>query len=849
MSTKDTLARILARENIVIKHSPEGEASFNPKKRILTLPIYDKNIDENTYDLMIGTGAGQALYGPSSKEIFENALPKISKDLKHAKKVLTIMDGIRTEKLVRGRYAGLSRIFSEAYAEIISNLKLQNINYKDLNILERLNLAFKMGTKADIPFTNEERKLVDLTAKMSTFQDAVNASRELLKFVEPDPPSPFPPQPCDDPDESEESEESKESSDDGKGSPKDNKDEQDDKQDDKDDKSDKKDDKKQDNKKDDKKDQKDQKDSKDKDKKDKSNSGKDDKQEKQDKEEKKDDSDKQDQGKGKQDQKDDKKDDKQDEKDQGSGKDKKEEEDKEKSNQDGSQGQKPDKQDQEDEESGQDESEGQDQEEDQGEGEENEDESPSSGGADDPKPNDEGGEEETEAQSQTMSPAQGNAKLDGPEISEMIASHMQDLIDDKAVAPVVGYMPDKLDPDAYIVPYKQFFHICRGSYGDGDTVNARKWMKENDTTVSFMVSEFERKKRAALYVRRKTAKTGVIDTNKLVHAMYSDDIFKRNMTVPEGKNHGMTFFLDWSGSMDPITPGTIDQLLNLILFCRRARIAHEGYLFSDRLSPELKKIKTKVVNKFGPGELMPVDNLSLIQVFTDQMTAAEFQQAVTYLYDIKQSFLPGVKRNQYTDEPVNLPVPLRQSSTPLDSSLLVSAYINDRLRERCKLEVVKTCVITDGASNAGLYMMRDNMTRDILNAAETVQDRRTGTILSANGTISATGMMAELASKRSNTEFYGFYLIEAGSSAMIPDLIRRYGFTVEGKNVNVSEFQKKKFLVVKNFGFKEYYIINPIQVVQKSVNAQNSLTQVLNSRSQDRVMLGRFIEQIAQTND
>ena len=833
MSTKDTLARILARENIVIKHSNKGEASFNPKKRILTLPIYDKNIDENTYDLMIGTGAGQALYGPSSKEIFENALPKISKDTAHAKKVLTVMDGIRTEKLVRGRYAGLSRIFNEAYKQMIIGLKINKIDFKTLNILDRLNLAFKMGVSADVPFTKEEQRLVDLTSKMKTFGDAVIASRELLKFVEPDPPQP--PSPCDESDEDQEPQESDEKSESqNKGKSKSDKD-QNEENEEKQDKSDQKDDKKQDKSKSDKKDEKDQKDSEDKD---KENSGKDDKQKQDQKDDKDDkqDSDKSDQGKDKQDKQDDKKDQNKSDKD-------KKEQDKDEGKENSSASPESDKKD-ENNESGEENSEGQGKDE---EGEDKEGESSPSDGANDSGANDEGGEEESEDQPEgNSSPAQGNAKLDGPDISSLIASHMQDLIDDRAVAPVVGYMPDKLDPDAFIVPYQQFFNICSTAYDGTDQTAARDWMKASDSTVSYMVSEFERKKRAALYVRRKTAKTGVIDTNKLVHALYSDDIFKRNTTVPEGRNHGMTFYLDWSGSMASITPGTIDQLLNLVLFCRRARIPHEGYLFTDQTNSELKRLKSRNVNKFGPEEIMPIDDLSLIQVFTDQMTATEFMLAVTYLYNIKTAFLTSY--NKYTSDgnPPSLPEALYQSSTPLDSTLIVSAYINDRLRERCKLEIVKSCIITDGASNAGMYMMNHNMTRTSLNAAESIQDRRTGTILKVNGTIAATGMMAELAAKRSNADYYGFYLI--GDASSISNLVKKYKFENK-KNTNlVAEFIKKKFVVVENFGFKEYYIINPIQVKDLNVNAQNSLSKVLNQRAQDRVMLARFMEQIADTN-
>jgi hypothetical protein len=64
---KDTLARLLAAENVRIRHSRANGATFDPKTRILTLPSVDHTADENTYDLIIGTGVARALYGPDNE--------------------------------------------------------------------------------------------------------------------------------------------------------------------------------------------------------------------------------------------------------------------------------------------------------------------------------------------------------------------------------------------------------------------------------------------------------------------------------------------------------------------------------------------------------------------------------------------------------------------------------------------------------------------------------------------------------------------------------------------------------------------------------------------------------------
>jgi hypothetical protein len=70
--------------------------------------------------------------------------------------------------------------------------------------------------------------------------------------------------------------------------------------------------------------------------------------------------------------------------------------------------------------------------------------------------------------------------------------------------------------------------------------------------VNYLVKEFEMRKSATLYKRAQTSKIGSLDMKKIWSYKLSDDLFKRVMTLPEGKNHGMIFLLDWSGSMDMV---------------------------------------------------------------------------------------------------------------------------------------------------------------------------------------------------------------------------------------------------------------------------------------------------------
>merc|ERR1711991_580939 len=76
------------------------------------------------------------------------------------------------------------------------------------------------------------------------------------------------------------------------------------------------------------------------------------------------------------------------------------------------------------------------------------------------------------------------------------------------------------------------------------------------------------------------SKTGVLNTSKLHTYKYNDDIFKKVTVLPDGKNHGMIFILDWSGSMGTVLMDTVKQLLNLCWFCRKVQIPFEVYAFT-----------------------------------------------------------------------------------------------------------------------------------------------------------------------------------------------------------------------------------------------------------------------------
>ena len=86
--------------------------------------------------------------------------------------------------------------------------------------------------------------------------------------------------------------------------------------------------------------------------------------------------------------------------------------------------------------------------------------------------------------------------------------------------------------------------------------------RDSAKAVNYMVKEFEMKKAATAYRRTQTSNSGVVDPLKLYSYKFSQDIFKRLTTTPDGKNHGLVMYIDWSGSMSDKLFDTIKQLMN-----------------------------------------------------------------------------------------------------------------------------------------------------------------------------------------------------------------------------------------------------------------------------------------------
>ena len=209
MMMKNTIAKLLAEEDIFVVHKQMETAYFDVKNRELGLPIWKENTMEAVEEeLLVCHEIGHALYTPL--DMLENSqLRKIDSS------VVNVLEDARIEKKVKNKYLGTVRLFNAGYESLIKK-DFFGTSGKDLsnyNLIDRINLFFKGNT--DVVFSDEEKVWVDRTAKTETPDDVLDLAEELIAWMADNPESMGTP---DESDGSDETDESSEESTEGSGS-------------------------------------------------------------------------------------------------------------------------------------------------------------------------------------------------------------------------------------------------------------------------------------------------------------------------------------------------------------------------------------------------------------------------------------------------------------------------------------------------------------------------------------------------------------------------------------------------------------------------------------------------------
>jgi hypothetical protein len=407
--------------------------------------------------------------------------------------------------------------------------------------------------------------------------------------------------------------------------------------------------------------------------------------------------------------------------------------------------------------------------------------------------------------------------------------------------------------------------IARGDldlYGEVDS-EYRSFKKSAQKEVNFLVKEFEMKKSADSYARSTIAKTGILNTSKLHTYKFNEDLFKKVNVVPDGKNHGLIFILDWSGSMAEVMTDTLKQLYNLIWFCKKVNIpfdvygfTNEALLFNDDVDSEgnLHDKRKPLVERKG---VFAIENyFGMLHLFTSKVNNKVLDQQLLNIYRTSESF----RRRCY----YRYPQGLHLSGTPLNESIIALHQILPKFKEENKLQKVQCVILTDGEAYPLRYyreVERRWEDEPFLGTAAcgdnvSLRDRKLGkTYNFSYEYYSFTDtMLRNLGDKFPDTNFIGMRIMsgrDAGS------FIRRYidPYKEEKKyGIIMKSWKTNKSFSIKDSGYSTYFGLlsnslsedDSFEVNEDATKAQikRAFVKSLKTKKLNKKVLGEFVEMV-----
>ena len=725
---KGQLAKLLATEDLIVEHRSVETASFNVASRVLTLPTWDK-AGEEVYDLLVCHEVGHALYTPDEEWWIDN-------EISHS--IVNIVEDARIEKLMKRRYAGLSKTFFRGYSDLSEDdfFQLDGKDLSKFNLADRINLYYKVGNFVDIPFfSNEETFLMNRTGLTETFEEVLEVAKLIFEY-------------CKAEAEKKKEEDMKadaESSD----TPNDNTT----------------------------------------------------------------------QGQSGDDAPVDNVDDK---------------------------------------------------------GEEGEEEMQvvdKESGKNDIQGGYEGGDLEattdeifTDSLKELSNPTSGesfyieNPKLDLNKFivnnQELHKNMMLEWDEDQVnvredyIARNPNYKNEEKEIDLGFIqsrynPFDLYERVDREFV---------QFKKDAQKEVNYLVKEFEMKKSASAYARATTSRTGILDTSKLHTFKFNEDLFKKVSIIPDGKNHGLVFMLDWSGSMSPVMLDTIKQLFNLIWFCKKVNIPFEVYAFTNSYPTSLLPDRNEIEQLNN--QLHVDSTFSLLNMLTSKVRAKDLNIQMRNVFRLATLF---TDRTHYYKCPLGLGL----SGTPLNEAIIALHEILPKFRKENGVEKVQCVVLTDGESQSircNREVIRDWDSAPYMGTAYLsdncyFRNRKTGRVFALKnmgyyGDVTDI-LLEDICDTFPHTNFIGIRLLpNSWASSFIQKYAQDGAYERE-----LNYWRKNKTISLKGSGYHVYFGISStaigndtdFEVQEDATKAQikKAFTKSLRNKKMNKKILSEFIELVA----
>ena len=378
-----------------------------------------------------------------------------------------------------------------------------------------------------------------------------------------------------------------------------------------------------------------------------------------------------------------------------------------------------------------------------------------------------------------------------------------------------------------------------------------KFKTEARKEVSYLVKEFEMKKSASAYARAATSRTGVLDTKRLHSYKFSEDVFKRVTVLPDGKNHGLVFILDWSGSMAHVMKDTVKQLYNLIWFCQKVQVPFEVYAFTNEWRRGDENWKYKKYYEQKEYTFQIDDDFSLMNIFTSKVTGKELDKQLKNIWRTISTFYGGGS--------FSYPRRLSLSGTPLNETLICLHKILPKFQKENGVEKVQCIVLTDGEANSIPYHVmverswEDELRmgcRSVNGHSCSLRDRKLGKTYNfgyAWYEFSDT-LIKNLKDRFPDTNFIGIRILEKRGGKHFID--RYHKWNDKEYDRIVSDWRKLKSFTITNSGYDAYFGMSADSLSEESefepksdskADIKRAFVKSLKVKKLNKKVLGEFV--------
>jgi hypothetical protein len=348
----------------------------------------------------------------------------------------------------------------------------------------------------------------------------------------------------------------------------------------------------------------------------------------------------------------------------------------------------------------------------------------------------------------------------------------------------------------------------------------KSFRKRHEAYVTNLVRIFELKKNAAQFSRSSEAKTGQLNLNKMHQYKFNDDLFKKVMNIPKGKNHGVLMFVDFSGSMNKTIRSVMEQAAVLGAFCRRINVPFRVCTFTDGSSTgkRLFKMGDVAIVKKDEMTFKYDDDVFIAEFMSDKMTMQEFNRAIYFTAASGFNYL----RNRF-----------QMGGTPLDQTILQLPAMVSAFRRETGAEKITAIYLTDGGSTDHFFPGRIKKegavdegwdSYDYLEPTKhdvrfknswnrksigVEPQKREPSYYAKDGSsytsFSYTQAIIRTVREVTGCNVIGYYIVSGqGASSMIREYKQ---YTSKTEEQLRTEFREQYFMSFENFGYNEYFFI------------------------------------------